>query len=102
MADVEMKPAADDKPKGDKNEEQDQADTKPTPPSPLAEIKFNIALLEKAVSTLEPRFTRRVLRTFTTLRKKLDDGILRDAIEETYPKGSSFAFHDLSAIPNIS
>jgi 26S proteasome regulatory subunit N3 len=65
-----MKPAANDKPKGDKNKKQDQVDTKPTPPSPLAEIKFNITLLEKAVSALKPRFTRRVLRTFTTLRKK--------------------------------
>jgi len=85
--DVEMKPA-DGTPKDeDKDGKKDEEEKKPSPPSPVAEIKSNIILIDRAVLTLEPRFTRRVLRTFTSLRKRLDDNILRDAIEEVYPKG---------------
>ena len=84
MPDVEMKPT-EDKSSDEKNGE----DQKPSPPpSPLTEIKNNIALLERAVSTLEPRFTHRVLRTLTTLRKRIDDTVLREAIELAYAKGS--------------
>jgi 26S proteasome regulatory subunit N3 len=89
MPDVEMKPA-DDKAKGEKkSEEKDEekdAEAKP-PPTPVADIKSSILLIERAVSTLEPRFTHRVLRTLTSLRKRIDDKVLRDAIEELYPKG---------------
>ena len=60
---------------------------KPVPPTPTAEIKSNIALIERAVADLEPRFTHRVLRSLTALRKRLDNKILRDAIEENYPSG---------------
>ena len=60
---------------------------KPVPPTPTAEIKSNIALIERAVADLEPRFTHRVLRSLTALRKRLDNKILRDAIEENYPPG---------------
>ena len=82
MPDVEMKPT-DDKLSDKKNEE----DQKPSPPSPLAEIKNNVALLERAVSTLEPRFTHRVLRTLTALRKRINDTVLREAVELIYAKG---------------
>ena len=84
MPDVEMKPTTEDK-SSDKKKEEDQ---KPSlPPSPLTEIKNNIALLERAVSTLEPRFTHRVLRTLTALRKRTNDTVLREAIELAYSKG---------------
>jgi 26S proteasome regulatory subunit N3 len=64
----------------------------PAPPlTPLAEIKTNITLLERAVTTLEPRFTHRVLRGLTALRKKIDDAVLRQSIEEVYPKSRSLA-----------
>ena len=93
MADVEMKPAdtTQDKP-------EDKKDVKePTPPpTPAAEIKANVALIEKAVWSLEPRFTHRVLRSFTTLRKKLDDAVLREAIQDLYPTG---IYHPLYAPP---
>jgi len=55
----------------------------------LAEIKANFVFIDKAVSTLEPRFTHRVLRTLTSLLKKIDETILRKAIEEGYPKESA-------------
>jgi 26S proteasome regulatory subunit N3 len=80
MADVEMKDA---KSKADVKEDA------PTPPlSPVSEIKSNVALIERAVSTLEPRFTIRVLRSLTALRKRLDDKALHDTISEVYPQGA--------------
>lgn len=85
MPDVEMKPA-NDKAKDVNKDEKKEEETK-TPPSPVADIKSNIALIERAVSTLEPRFTHRVLRTLTSLRKRIDEKVLRDTIEELYPKG---------------
>jgi 26S proteasome regulatory subunit N3 len=87
MADVEMKPADDKKKTGDKQEDEKPEEKKEPPPTPVQEIKTNVALIERAVSTLEPRFTHRVLRSLTSLRKKLDDLILRDAVQENYPKG---------------
>lgn len=57
----------------------------PKPISPVDEIKANIALIDRAVATLEPRFTHRVLRTLSALRKTLSDAVLRDAIEGVYP-----------------
>ena len=85
MPDVEMKPTEDKL--SDKKSEEDQKDQKPSPPSPLTEIKNNVALLERAVSTLEPRFTHRVLRTLTALRKRINDTVLREAVELFYAKG---------------
>jgi len=88
MADIEMK-AAENKAKDEgKKEEKKQEEAPKPPPSPVAEIKSNIALIERAVSTLEPRFTHRVLRTLTALRKRIDATVLRNAIEEVYTKGS--------------
>ena len=86
MPDVEMKPV-EDKTSNEKKEEQ-----KPVPISPAAEIRINVALIDRAVSTLEPRFTHRVLRTLTALRKRIDDSVLRDAIVDIYPKGASSKF----------
>ncbi|KAF8814743.1 PCI-domain-containing protein [Phlegmacium glaucopus] len=97
MADVEMKPA-EDKLSDKKNEE----DQKPSPPSPVTEIKNNVALLERAVSTLEPRFTHRVLRTLTALRKRINDTVLREAIESIYPKDNATKESLLSWLPSAS
>lgn len=90
MADVEMKPV-DEKPKDEKegsSEDKEKTETKKVPPTPLEEIKANAALIDRAVSTLEPRFTHRVLRTLTSLRKRVDNKVLRDAIIEVYPSGT--------------
>lgn len=89
MADVEMKPL-DDKSKDDEKDESDEkakTETKKPPLTPVEEIKANAALIDRAVATLEPRFTHRVLRTLTSLRKRLDDKLLRDAIVEIYLSG---------------
>ena len=91
MADVEMKQT---KETTDTREDEEVKDeSKKAPPSPTSEIKSNIALIERAVSTLEPRFTLRVLRSLNTLRKKLDDQVLQDAIEDVYPSGRFAPLH---------
>ena len=84
MADVEMK---DDKSKDKKEEVKEEP--KPEPLAPTAEIKQNAAQIERAVSTLEPRFTHRVLRSLTALRKKVDEAAIRTAIEGVYTRGAS-------------
>ena len=60
--------------------------------APTAEIKANIALIERGVAELEPRFTHRVLRSLIALRKRIDNKVLRDAIEENYPAGACFVY----------
>ncbi|KAA1472060.1 hypothetical protein DENSPDRAFT_838215 [Dentipellis sp. KUC8613] len=97
MADVEMKPA------DAKSKEEVSKDTKTTSPplSPVAEIKSNAALIEKAVHNIEPRFTHRVLRSLAAIRKRLDDKVLHDAIVEIYPKDSAVKASLLVWLPNV-
>jgi hypothetical protein len=84
MADVEMKDAK------SKDEAKEQVLTPPL--SPVSEIKSNVTLIERAVSTLEPRFTIRVLRSLTSLRKRLDDKALCDAVSEVYTQSMYVLF----------
>lgn len=79
-----------------KEQEPATAKPPPPPPTPVAEIKSNVALLERAVTTLEPRFTHRVLRSLNTLRKRLDDTVLRNAVTELYTKGPSIHLQVIS------
>lgn len=44
-------------------------------------------LIGRAVATIEPRFTTRVLRTLTTLRKKLTRKALKEVLDRAFPKG---------------
>jgi len=91
MADVEMKDA---KTKGDVKD-----DVEIPPLSPVAEMKSNVVLIERAVSTLEPRFTIRVLRSLTALRKRLDDKALCDAVSEVYSQDPQVRSSLLSWLP---
>ena len=84
MPDVEMK-TVEDKAAADKTKE--EITKPPSPPSPETEIRNNVALIERAVSTLEPRFTHRVLRNLASLRKRATSSVLRNAVESIYPKG---------------
>jgi hypothetical protein len=93
MPDVEMKPAdnKDDKKKKDeKKEEKKEKKEEPPkpPPTPVQEIKYNVVLIERAVATMEPRFAHRALRTLTGLRRRLDDVVLRNAVNEVFVKGT--------------
>jgi len=96
MPDVEMKPSTDKKPeekpedKKDKKEDKKE-EQKPTPVPPEVEIKNNAVLIDRAVATLEPRFTHRVLRTLTALRKRVTADVLRTAIERIYTKGTPYS-----------
>lgn len=93
MPDIEMKPAKDEKKddkkdeKKEKKEEKKEEPPKP-PPTPVQEIKYNTVLIDRAVASLEPRFIHRALRTLTALRKRLDETVLRNAIEEVFVKGT--------------
>jgi 26S proteasome regulatory subunit N3 len=84
--DVETKPLTLDM-DVDKVKEKD----KETPPvvklSPTQEIKANIALIQRGVSSMEPRFSHRVLRTLTGLRKTLTAEIISQAVDENLVKG---------------
>ncbi|THH04071.1 hypothetical protein EW146_g10272, partial [Bondarzewia mesenterica] len=101
MADVEMKPADEKAKVEEKKDEKDAKETPPAPPSPVAEIKSNAALIERAVSTMEPRFTHRVLRTLTALRKRLDYKVLHDAVVEVFPKDSPTKTSLLAWLPDV-
>ncbi|KAJ4490181.1 PCI domain-containing protein [Lentinula aciculospora] len=96
----EMKSEKEDKKDEKKQEIKEEEEVKKEPPTPLAEIKGNFVLIDRAVSTLEPRFTHRVLRTLTTLVKKIDVAIIRNAIEEVYPKESATKTTLLSWLPS--
>ncbi|CAE6435887.1 unnamed protein product [Rhizoctonia solani] len=79
---------ADTKPKDTPAEPEKPIEPAPVPISVGAEIKANLALLDRAVSTVEPRFTVRVLRNLTGLRKKINADHLRETVLTTYPKDS--------------
>jgi len=86
MSDVEMK--KDEKiTEVKKDEKKDEEKKKPIPIPPETEIKNNAVLIDRTVSTLEPRFTYRVLRTLTALRKRINAAVLGTAIESIYMKG---------------
>jgi 26S proteasome regulatory subunit N3 len=100
MSDVEMVKATDKKEdKKDEKKDEKKLDPKPEPLTPTQEIKANIALIDRAINDLETRFTHRVLRSLTALRKRINDKVLRDAIDENYPKDSAVKNSLLSWLP---
>ncbi|KAJ8585998.1 PCI-domain-containing protein [Rhizopogon salebrosus TDB-379] len=101
MPDVEMKTTdkKGSKKGGEKEENDKKVEPKQPPPTPTQEIKANIALIERAINDLESRYTYRVLRSFTSLRKRINDKVLRDAIDENYPKDSAVKASLLSWVP---
>lgn len=93
MSDVPMEKPTNEKKEAKKDEtkaEEKAKDTKSEevkkePPSVPVEIRANSALIDRAVSTLEPRYTLRVLRTLAALRKRLNTKALADAVDAVYP-----------------
>jgi 26S proteasome regulatory subunit N3 len=49
-----------------------------------SEIKANFPLLERAVAQFDPRFSLRVLRSISSIRKRLDPEVLGEAILDAY------------------
>lgn len=64
----------------------------------MTDIKTNFTLLERAVAHFDPRFTLRVLRSISSMRKHLTPEALAEVIVETYPASSSTASFLLEAI----
>ncbi|CDH49942.1 proteasome regulatory particle subunit [Lichtheimia corymbifera JMRC:FSU:9682] len=64
---------------------------KETTASVIAELKRNFTLLERAVETIETRFTTRVLRTLPSIRRRLTSSILSQVISEYYGTDASQA-----------
>lgn len=54
-------------------------------------IKANFGLLERAVSQFDPRFTLRVLRSISSIRKHISADVLAQVISDTYPSSSPTA-----------
>ncbi|KAL8930381.1 MAG: hypothetical protein Q9172_000090 [Xanthocarpia lactea] len=64
----------------------------------VSDIKANYALLERAVTHFDARFTLRVLRSISSIRKHLSPDLLAQVITETYPATNSTAKALLAAI----
>ncbi|KNE68362.1 hypothetical protein AMAG_13020 [Allomyces macrogynus ATCC 38327] len=64
----------------------------------LADIKHNVALLEKAVAVHETRFVTRVLRTTSAIRRRLTQEYLVKAIAQSLPAGNALASTYLSKL----
>ncbi|ADV20103.1 26S proteasome regulatory subunit N3 [Cryptococcus gattii E566] len=79
---------ANNKDAGEKAQETEEKPVVETVTSVEEEILNNIALIGRAVNTIEPRFTIRVLRTLTSLRKKLTKNTLKSVLDDAFPKGS--------------
>ncbi|KAI9928009.1 26S proteasome non-ATPase regulatory subunit [Aspergillus wentii] len=67
-----------------------------------ADIKTNFTLLERAVTHFDPRFTLRVLRSISSMRKHITADVLAEVIVETYPASSLTASFLLNAIDRES
>jgi len=64
------------------------AEKAPEPIDPAVQLKRNVTLLEKAVSSKEIRLAARALRQTTMIRKKLDEAKLGVFVKATLPESS--------------
>ncbi|KKY15032.1 putative 26s proteasome non-atpase regulatory subunit 3 [Phaeomoniella chlamydospora] len=64
----------------------------------VSDIKANFVLLERAVSQFDPRFTLRVLRNISSVRKHLTSAVIANVVNDTYPQSNSTAKFLLEAI----
>lgn len=54
----------------------------------VQEIREHVKQIDKAVSSKEPRFILRVLRSLPTIRRKLNGNVLRTLANHLYPAGA--------------
>ncbi|CEL07760.1 Putative 26S proteasome non-ATPase regulatory subunit 3 [Aspergillus calidoustus] len=64
----------------------------------IQDIKTNFTLLERAVAHFDPRFTLRVLRSISSMRKQITSDVLAEVIVDAYPKSSPTASFLLDAV----
>ncbi|KAJ5114660.1 hypothetical protein NUU61_000419 [Penicillium alfredii] len=82
---------------GAEEEEKTEHEVDPTTKA-IQDIKTNFTLLERAVAHFDPRFTLRVLRSISSMRKYITPEVLAEVIVETYPASSVTASFLLDAI----
>ncbi|KAI9682763.1 MAG: 26S proteasome non-ATPase regulatory subunit [Trizodia sp. TS-e1964] len=76
----------------DKAESEKPEEEKPDPVlKAVNDIKGNFALLERAVALFDARFTLRVLRSISSIRKRLTPEILAQVITDIYPSTNATA-----------
>ncbi|EAW09204.1 proteasome regulatory particle lid subunit RPN3 [Aspergillus clavatus NRRL 1] len=80
---------------GAENEAEPEVDPKV---KAVQDIKANFTLLERGVAHFDPRFTLRVLRSISSMRKHITPDVLAEVIVETYPPSSPTASFLLEAI----
>ncbi|KAI4205247.1 MAG: hypothetical protein LQ350_000569 [Teloschistes chrysophthalmus] len=93
----------DDDPQGDTSMEGDEvgmegAEKLDPEVKAATDIKANYSLLERAVTHFDARFTLRVLRSISSVRKYLSSDLLAQIINETYPATSPTAKALLAAL----
>ena len=64
----------------------------------ITDIKTNFTLLDRAVAHFDPRFTLRVLRSISSMRKYITPEVLAEVIVETYQASSQTASFLLDAL----
>lgn len=64
----------------------------------VQDIKTNFTLLDRAVAHFDPRFTLRVLRSISSMRKHITPEVLAEVITETYSASNSTATFLLEAL----
>ncbi|KAF7506012.1 hypothetical protein GJ744_012359 [Endocarpon pusillum] len=75
----------------DESESQAKDDVVDSKAKAVDTIKANFGLLERAVSQFDPRFTLRVLRSISSIRKHISADLLAQVISDTYPSSSPAA-----------
>ncbi|KAJ5692155.1 26S proteasome regulatory subunit rpn3 [Penicillium macrosclerotiorum] len=81
--------------------EQTEPEADPTTKA-IQDIKTNFTLLERAIAHFDPRFTLRVLRSISLMRKYITPEALAEVIVDTYPASSSTATFLLNALDQTS
>ncbi|OAL35789.1 hypothetical protein AYO20_04939 [Fonsecaea nubica] len=64
----------------------------------IEEIKANLPLLERAVSQFDPRFSLRVLRSISSIRKHLSAYVIASVVTQTWATPTATAMSLLSAV----
>ncbi|KAL5046411.1 hypothetical protein BDW71DRAFT_197597 [Aspergillus fruticulosus] len=67
----------------------------------IQDIKTNFIFLERAVTHFDPRFTLRVLRSISAMRKQITSDVLAEVIVGAYPNSSATASFLLGAIDQL-
>ncbi|KAJ6040080.1 uncharacterized protein N7446_004605 [Penicillium canescens] len=82
---------------GTEDDDEKEPEVDPTTKA-IQDIKTNFTLLERAVAHFDPRFTLRVLRSISSMRKHITPEVLAEVIVDTYTASNSTASFLLEAL----